>query len=131
MSSEQTQNESGPRVRMAKVDSICLYQITEDELNLLEQGSPSSMYLNFALFLIPIGLSFWVTLATTTLTSDRVYYSFLILIILSLVLGVLFFCIWYKAYRSSTPVSTRIRKRLKEEVGATIGGDSESNEPLL
>ena len=37
-----------------KIRSLCLYEITEGELNELKGGSQTSIYLNFAIFLISI-----------------------------------------------------------------------------
>ena len=39
-------------VRRGRVDSVDLYEVKENELELLEKGSPASLQLNFSIFLL-------------------------------------------------------------------------------
>ena len=65
----ETEHETIP-VRRGRVDSIDLYEVTEDELQELERGGEASNYLNFALALSSIAVSFSIALGTTN-TTDR------------------------------------------------------------
>lgn len=127
---EPTQNEEKVKVRLGKVDSICLYQVTEDELDILEKGSPSSLYLNFSLFLISSAVSFTASLVFTDITSLKVFTVFVLFTILGYILGILLFILWYRDFRSSSSISKKIRKRLEAE-SAPNKGDRDSVMPSI
>ena len=63
------QNE--PTILRGKVDSLSLYEITDFELDVLEKGSPNSIYLNFSIFLLSVGFSFLAALFSTDIQSER------------------------------------------------------------
>ena len=42
------------KVKRHKFDSLTIYDVSESELETIEKGSPSSIYLNFAIFLLSI-----------------------------------------------------------------------------
>lgn len=54
-----------PAVRRARIERLDIYEISETELQILERGSPDSILLNFAIFLVSIAVSFLVALLTT------------------------------------------------------------------
>ena len=43
-------------VRRGRVDSVDLYEVKENELELLEKGAPATLQLNFAIFLYSLNL---------------------------------------------------------------------------
>jgi hypothetical protein len=51
-----------PVVRVAPYGELRLYSVSEDELEILAQGSPSSTFLNFSLSLLPMSIGLYVTL---------------------------------------------------------------------
>ncbi len=105
---------------MAEVDSICLYQITEDELRCLEEGSPSSLYLNFSILFLSTAFSFLISLLTTEIPSNRIFIVFVIITAVGFVAGIILFCLWFKAYRSSSSVAAKIKERLKADIAPKI-----------
>lgn len=122
---EQTQNEAHIKVRRAEMDSICIYDVTEDELEILEKGSPSSLYLNFSLFLLSAAISFLASLIFTEIPSTKVFTVFAIITVVGFVLGLILLIFWYRDFRSSTSVAKRIKDRLKAETSPTKDdGDS-------
>lgn len=122
---DQTQNEAHVRVRRAEVDSICIYDVTEDELESLEKGSPSSLYLNFSLFLLSAAISFLMSLIFTDITSERIFTVFVIITTFGFIIGFILLILWYRDFRSSTFVAKRIRNRLKADILPTKSdGDS-------
>ncbi len=127
---DTNQNEAHIRVRRAEVDSICLYEVTEDELEGLEKGSPSSLYLNFSLFLLSAAISFTTALFFTEVSSQKVYIVFVIITVVGFVLGILLLIAWYRDYRSSTSIGKRIRDRLKAET-YTPKSDGDSIDPSI
>ncbi len=60
-----------PAVRRARIGRLNIYEVSDSELQLLERGSPESLYLNFAIFLLSAALSFLTALFTTEIPSAR------------------------------------------------------------
>src|ERR1700761_5382364 len=87
--------EKQPRILRGRVDSFALYEITDEELSVLEAGSPSSLQLNFSIFCISMGTSFLLALLTSTV-SDRVFTVFVILTVAGFLLGSLLFILWFR-----------------------------------
>ena len=122
---KKNQEENGPKIIRAKVDSLTLYEVTDDELTTLEHGSPSSLYLLFSTFLISAALSFTTSLITTEIKDLRVYIAFVIITTVGCVIGLVLFFLWLREYRSSSSVSKKIRDRMNdqsinEELKATV-----------
>ena len=65
-----------------------VYEISEDELQNLEKGSPAPVMLSFALFLLGIAITATITLLTTT-TSAKTFTFFTVLTVAGYLLGVL------------------------------------------
>ena len=59
--------------------TLTIYQITEGELEIIEGGSPKSVYLNFAILLLSIAASFLMTLLTIKVECIYVFYIFIII----------------------------------------------------
>jgi len=94
-------------IRVAQPGELNAYVIYEHELDSLDKldadltkDPPESIYLNFALFLFPISLSFLITLLTTTIQSNRLYELFVIISILAFTLSLLLFALWMRDRRS-------------------------------
>lgn len=111
----QTEHQTEPRIRFAKVDSICIYQITESELSALEEGSPGSTYLNLAIFFTSTAIGFLVSLLLTKIEPDRLFTVFVVVTVGGFIAGSILFCLWIKACMSTTPVAKKIRERDKKE----------------
>jgi hypothetical protein len=58
-----------PNVRVAPLGELRVYPVYEHELETLGRGSPASLFLNFALALLPTAAGIAVTLRSST-TSD-------------------------------------------------------------
>lgn len=124
----------------ARLDSITVYDVTDDELSILEQGSPSSVYLNFAIALLSIAASLGVSLATTKIEDDRKFYTFLIITVLTTVIGAILLVLWYRTNKSSKGIFKKIRARKDTDtIRATAiaeqieepGATSESNQTQI
>lgn len=107
--------EGGPRIQRGKIDSLKVYDVTEDELAALEQGSPGSLYLNFSIFLLSVGVSFLVALLTTPPTSVYLFAIFVVFTAMGFVIGLLLLCLWLRERKSATSVSKKIRDRMQTE----------------
>jgi len=124
-----TENEhSGDKpfkIKRGRVDSLSLYEITEHELLTLENGSPSSLYLNFSLLLLTTATSFLISLLTTTIESDRTYTTFVILVVIGYVLGILLGIIWWRTRQSVSEITKRIRNRIPPDEQAEAEDNSD------
>ena len=58
-----------PAIRRARIDRLNIYEISETELQMLERGSPESLFLNFAIFLLSSASSLLVALLTTKIVA--------------------------------------------------------------
>lgn len=69
------------QIRVAPLGELTAYTVHEHELDIIAAGSPATLAFNFAVALISIGVSFILTLTTTTISSNRLFYSYLIVCI--------------------------------------------------
>ena len=116
MSQDDTNTgDNVPTILRGKVDSLSLYEITDSELNVLEKGSPNSIYLNFSILLFSVGFSFLVALLNTDIQSERIYYTFVIFSSIGIIGGGFLFLLWYRLKSEVTDVVHRIRARIKTE----------------
>ncbi|MBI0395441.1 hypothetical protein [Acinetobacter bereziniae] len=127
MSQEKT--ESYP-VKRGKFDSLTIYDVTSQELQIIEQGS-NSLVLNFAIFLLSVSTSFFISIFTVEWFPNNDYNKnlisfivFLIIAILTLLIGVICLFVWKKSQDSFTQTIKVIKCRLKEEVTETIDNES-------
>ncbi|MBA3988146.1 MAG: hypothetical protein C0463_03330 [Idiomarina sp.] len=104
-----------PAIRRACIQQLTIYEISEDELKVLESGSPVSLHLNFAVFLLSVAMSFFIALLTTTFPSDRMYTTFVVVLAVSFLIGVFLLILWLKEHMSGSSVGKRVRSRLIPE----------------
>jgi hypothetical protein len=113
------------QVRRGRVDSIDLYEVTEDELQELERGGEANNYLNFALALFSVAISFSIALATTN-TTDRQFYVFLIVIIGTALTALIFGVIWLNNRKIVKELAARIRARMRQDEGVDTEEDADA-----
>jgi glucan phosphoethanolaminetransferase (alkaline phosphatase superfamily) len=118
-----------PVIRVAPLGELKVYAITEAELDQLEHGSPSSIYLNFALFFWGVCLSLFAALLTATGLSNRAFVVFVVFFAVTLVAAAVFSVLWAIHHRSSGNLANRIRGRMpplaiQETAGALPPPDS-------
>lgn len=101
-----------PVIRRAPFMELKIFEITEAELDRLAKGSSASIHLNFALFLLPIALTLFVSLATTTIGSIRLFAAFVSVGTITLVLGILLLVLWRREHVSSRELVEEIRSRM-------------------
>jgi len=125
MPSDEDSGDRTVRVRTGRVDSLSLYEVTDDELEVLEHGGPSSFFLNFAVLLISTASSFLITLLTTTVLSDRTFTVFLLITLVGFVGGAILLLIWNRNRQSASSVVKRIKGRMPQEPAE----DKDAEEP--
>jgi hypothetical protein len=101
------------KIKRHKFDSLTLYEITETELEIIEKGSPSSIYLNFAIFLISIASSFLISLLTANYDNKQnVFIVFLLITIIGFVIGLLLIALWLKTKNDFNQTIKKIKDRV-------------------
>lgn len=100
-----------PRIVRGRVDSLSLYEITDYELEVLEEGLPGSTYLTFGVFFLTTALSFLVALLTNTPASIRLFSVFVVVVTVGAAAGVVLLVLWYKTRARVTDVLDRIKAR--------------------
>jgi hypothetical protein len=124
--------DKAPRIVRGRVDSLSIYEITEDELRTLEQGSPSSTYFNFAIALLSTALSFITVLTTTSIPSGKLFTVFVVITVVGFALGSFLLILWCRTKSSVRVIVDRIKQRIRQEesadesvtTGAATPGDS-------
>jgi Flp pilus assembly protein TadB len=100
-----------PVVRIAPVGELNVYQVTESELDELAKGGTSSLWLNFALALLPTGVGIVVTMRSSQL-SDTNFVLFTCVAVILFVIGAICFVVWVVGYKSSRKLVEQIKRRM-------------------
>lgn len=87
------------------------FEITDQELDVLENGSKSSIFLNFALLLLSISTCFLVMLIFTTIPSDRVFAVITIIVVIGYLADAALFVLWRISRKSTAGVAEKVRSR--------------------
>lgn len=110
-----TSAEKGTRIRHGTVDSVDIFHVKENELDLLEKGSPAELNLNFAIALLSLAFSSLTTLLTSTFNKPIFQVIFVVVTIVGVVLGLYFFISWRRERKSIVEVIKTIRSRIPSE----------------
>ena len=130
MGQEDSNNTGHNEVKIVRgrVDSLSLYEITETELDILEKGSPNSLYLNFAIFLLSIGVSFLISLLSTDIQSPNTFTVFVVLSVVGVLGGFFLVILWLRTKREVTDVVKKIKKRIAEQdINSSINDESSTD----
>jgi hypothetical protein len=123
------QSEGSVQLRILRgaVDSVSLYEITDYELELLEEGSPSSTYLNFAILFSSVAASFFTTLVTVTIESLYVFSVFVIVTGIGACASIVLFVLWKRTRARTKDLCKKIRARVPT---APVGAPKDTPPPL-
>lgn len=108
-------------VNRAKVDSITIYDVTESELVEIESCNAVDWLFNVAIACITTTISFVVTLTTTKIENERLFYSYVILTCVSAASAIGLFVNWKILKGKRDNVIVRIKARKKETKMMTDG----------
>jgi hypothetical protein len=106
-----------PVVRVAPLGELRVYLISEAELDTLATGGPDSIFLTFATFFFSAFISFLITLATTEIKNDRLFYSFLIVCCISGIAALVLGALWWRNRVSSKRLVKEIKRRMPPSTG--------------
>lgn len=101
-----------PVIRRGAVESLDLYEVTDYELDVLEQGSPASLYLNFAIFLYSTGITFIITITTTDIKDVQLYVTYTVCAVVGVLGGTLLLGLWLRTRKSVKSLCIKIRGRI-------------------
>jgi hypothetical protein len=104
-----------PAIHRIPLGTLRIFEITEAELEALERGSPESTFLNLAIAVFSVAISFTIALTTTKIESDRTFYVFVIITSVGFVSGITFGLLWFISRQSLKTVSAEIRSRIPLE----------------
>jgi cytochrome c biogenesis protein CcdA len=99
-------------IRVAPLGELNAYTVHEHELDIIAAGSPATLAFNFAVSLVSIGVSFVLTLTTTTINSNRLFIVYVNICIVYLLAGVIMFAYWLKTRSSVSHTVAEIKSRL-------------------
>lgn len=100
------------QVKRGRVDSVNLYEVKENELDTLENGEPTDIYLNFAVFLLSIAFSGILTLCSATFTNNTIKNAFLFVSIIGVLGGIFLLILWWRGRKSIKSIIRKIRDRI-------------------
>ena len=113
---KNTNTNKALRVRRGRVDSVNLYEVKENELELLENGEPTSLQLNFAIFLLSLAFSGTLTLCSATFAKPILQTIFLFVTIIGIILGLYLLIMWWNGRKSIKSVIQVIKDRIQPEL---------------
>ena len=106
------------RVNLAPVDSVNIYEVTENELETMENGPPSHD-LNFAISLLTIAITVAIALVTSGFKSATAELIFIIVGIIAFIASLYLASRWWQANRSFKKVASVIRDRKRSNTART------------
>ena len=100
-------------VKRARVSSVVLYDVKEEELQILEKGSEATIHLIFSIFFLSSALNSLGVLLSVNLLPGVTKGVFILILILGVVIGLYLLLLWQASKKSITNVANTIRSRLE------------------
>lgn len=116
--------DNPPKIKRGRFDSLSLYEISDYELEILEKGTPSSIYLNFAIFLFSVAISFLIAITTTEIKSERLFSIYFVIVLVGFIIGGILIALWSKNRKSISIILQKIRDRIPLEEKVDIKTES-------
>jgi uncharacterized membrane protein len=101
-------------VRYVRLDSLTVYEISEEELNNLEHGSPAPLLLSTALFLLGVAITAMIALLSVDIQSTKIFCTFMICMIVGYVVGSILLIISIIHIKRNKSVGSTIRARARK-----------------
>ena len=108
-----------PAIVRGRIQELRIYEVTLEELDLLERGSPDSAMLNLAIFFGTAAISLTLALVTTT-PPQQVFIVFVVIATVAAAAALILAVIWWRSRVSVRAVATRIRNRLPPQEGERL-----------
>jgi len=100
-------------VRYVRLESLTVYEISEDELNNLEHGSPAPLLLSISLFLLGVAITAMITLLSIDIQSTKIFCTFMICMIVGYIVGGVLLIISIVQIKKNKLVGSIIRDRAR------------------
>ncbi|MEX6690185.1 hypothetical protein QTN47_21930 [Danxiaibacter flavus] len=126
---KNTQADKPFMVRRGRVDSVNLYEVKENELDLLENGEEANLQLNFAIFLFSLSFSGILTLSSATFKTPLLQQGFLFTTIIGFIVGTYLLIRWWIGRKSIRKVIKTIRDRISPDSILEVE-ESEGSQPI-
>lgn len=115
-----------PAINRVPLGELTIFDVTEDELDALERGSPESIFMNLAIAATSIAVSFTVALVTTKVESVKTFCILVVVTVVGYFAGLTLGLLWWQSRRSCVSVAQKIRSRVAPE-GIQEGSGTESS----
>ena len=116
-----------PVIRVAPPGELNAYVVFEHQLDALAQGSPSSLLLNFALFFLGVAVTAFATPFSIPTASDRAYYAFLIISLITGIAGLVLLVIWWKTHTAVKGIIAEIESQMPPNPDARNEPESQNS----
>lgn len=113
------------------IDSLIFYEVTEDELSLLENGPSSSLYLNFTIALITLSISFFASIFTVEFKNYTTFVVFLVIALVSGLVGLGYGFTWYRSRNSYTAIIKKIKARAEAKTAPVVVADPTAPDEIV
>jgi hypothetical protein len=117
MAPDHTEGRPIPTIR-GVLESLSVYDITDYELESIENGLSDSILLNMAIFSFSTAISFFIVILTTNIDSDSKFIAFIIITTAGFTASIVLFVIWLRSSSRTKSMCTKIRSRLKAKAEA-------------
>lgn len=121
-----------PVLRVAPPGELNAFVVYEYQLDILAQGSPASLMLNYSLFFLGVAATSLGTLFSLPESNDRAYVTFLVLFLVTLIAGVVLLGLWWSSHKSIQSLVIEIKSQMPpndESSSEPPGGSSPPNQP--
>lgn len=115
MSQKQPSSEFAPAIRRARLDNLTIYEVSEGELEIIERGSPDSIYLTISVALLTLATSLLGSLLLTDIKSTTTLLTFIVVVVVGYVVGGILLILWKRSSSSVAVCVAAIRRRLPPE----------------
>ena len=99
-------------INRGRVKSFDLYEVKENELELLEKGSTANHEFGFGVFLLSTAITCLAALGTTDFKWQIVQQICIFLTLIGFILGAFFMMSWWRIRKSVKEVVLRIKDRI-------------------
>jgi hypothetical protein len=108
-------------VRYVGIGQLTVFLVSEDELRLIEAGSPAALCLNLGIAFLAIGTGSVVTLLLSEPSkSIHKFVVVVVITVLSLIAGFILLVIWTRLRKQASDVIKRIRSRAIPSAGGRV-----------
>jgi hypothetical protein len=115
MSQKQAPSEFAPAIRRARLDNLTIYEVSEGELEIIERGSPDSIYLTISVALLTLATSLLGSLLLTDIKSTATLLTFIVIVVVGYIVGGILLILWRRSGSSVAICVAAIRRRLPPE----------------